>query len=229
MKAQNAIVTAKEASQFVGQNISICDSVYNINILEGATYVSLGGNYPNAPLTLVILKEDRQKFSFNPTAYNNKRICARGGISKGNGSLQIVVKSPEQIITEQKYREINRIDESGNMYEPINAVIADADDPVSNPETPPQYIGGMEAWLDYLTKNLKYPTKAKELGIKGRVQVLFIVEKDGSLSDIKVIRGLEPGCNEEALRLVKTGTKFKPAMHRGEVVRAYHSVLVRFE
>lgn len=83
-----------------------------------------------------------------------------------------------------------------------------------------EFPGGLKEWAKYLSINLRYPEEAQRLGVEGRVFVQFIVEKDGSLTDIKVVKGIVAGCNEEAIRLIKESPKWNPGKRKnGEVVR----------
>lgn len=91
------------------------------------------------------------------------------------------------------------------------------------------YPGGYKAYDQFIKKNLKYPAEAKRLKKQGRVTVSFVVEKDGSLTDVKILRGLGAGCDEEALRLVKLMPKWIPARQRGQKVRFRHMLPVLFE
>ncbi len=79
-------------------------------------------------------------------------------------------------------------------------------------------VGGMQEYLRFISKNLKYPAKAQRMGIEGRVHVGFIVERDGSLSDVHVINKIGGGCDEEALRVVML-SKWTPGKQRGKPVR----------
>lgn len=80
-------------------------------------------------------------------------------------------------------------------------------------------IGGMDAFLKYVAKNLKYPAQARRMGIEGKVFVQFVVDKDGSITDIKVVKGIGGGCDEEAVRVLENAPKWKPGKQRGRPVR----------
>jgi protein TonB len=95
-------------------------------------------------------------------------------------------------------------------------------------EDQPGYPGGDEARLTYLRDNIKYPEMAKESGIQGTVYVTFVVEKDGSISNVKVLRGIGGGCDEEAVRVIKNMPKWKPGKQRGRPVRAQFNMPIRF-
>ncbi len=95
-------------------------------------------------------------------------------------------------------------------------------------EDQPSYPGGDEARLKYLRENIKYPEMAKESGIQGTVYVTFVVEKDGRISNVKILRGIGGGCDEEALRVIKGMPKWKPGKQRGRPVRAQFNMPIRF-
>jgi len=95
-------------------------------------------------------------------------------------------------------------------------------------EDQPGYPGGDEARLKYLRDNIKYPEMAKESGIQGTVYVTFVVEKDGRISNVKILRGIGGGCDEEAMRVIKGMPKWKPGKQRGRPVRAQFNMPIRF-
>lgn len=88
--------------------------------------------------------------------------------------------------------------------------------------------GGMPAMLKYLAENIKYPENAKKNGTQGRVVVHFIVNKDGSISDIGILRGIDSELDREAIRVISTMPKWKPGMQRGEAVRVKYTVPIMF-
>lgn len=93
----------------------------------------------------------------------------------------------------------------------------------------PEYPGGTNAMFDFIRKNVKYPESAKEKGIEGRVYVNFVIDKDGSISDIKVLRGLCKEIDEEAVRVVKAMPKWNPGMQDGEPVRVQYTLPFYFK
>ena len=96
-------------------------------------------------------------------------------------------------------------------------------------EEMPAYPGGDAKLYEYLGKNIKYPQIARESGIQGRVFVNFVVEPDGSVSNVKVMRGIGGGCDEEAVRVIKTMPKWKPGKQRGKAVRVTYTIPVVFQ
>ena len=96
-------------------------------------------------------------------------------------------------------------------------------------EVMPEFPGGQEALLQFLSKSIKYPTEAFEKKEEGRVSLTFIVEKDGSISDIKVVRSISPSLDAEALRVVKLMPKWTPGKNKsGEIIRVAYTVPVIF-
>ena len=96
-------------------------------------------------------------------------------------------------------------------------------------EQMPQYTGGEEAMMKYVSENIKYPQAAKDKNIAGRVFVSFVVEKDGSVNEVKVLRGIGGGCDEEAVRVIKGMPKWKPGMQKGEPVRVSYQIPIMFK
>ena len=96
-------------------------------------------------------------------------------------------------------------------------------------EENPEFPGGPAKLLEYVQKNLKYPMMARESDIQGRVFVGFVVEKDGSISNVKVLRGIGGGCDEEAVRVVQSLPKFKPGKQRGNPVRVAYTLPIVFK
>ena len=92
----------------------------------------------------------------------------------------------------------------------------------------PSFPGGEGAMFSYISNNLQYPEKAQENGIQGRVVVKFIVEKDGSISNVEVNRSVDPDLDNEAMRVIKNMPKWNPAKQNGTEVRAYYYVPVTF-
>ena len=96
-------------------------------------------------------------------------------------------------------------------------------------EVMPQFPGGQIAMLKYLMENIKYPEQAMKEGIQGRVTVRFIVEKDGSISDVKPILSVHPLLNKEAVRVVESMPKWSPGKQNGKPVRVRFNVPVMFK
>jgi protein TonB len=105
---------------------------------------------------------------------------------------------------------------------------APEDRPFEIVEDMPSYKGGEEARLAFLRDNLRYPNNAREIGIQGAVYVSFIVERDGSITNVEILRGIGGGCDEETLRVAKLMPKWNPGKQRNRPVRTYFRMPVRF-
>ncbi len=102
------------------------------------------------------------------------------------------------------------------------------DVPFTVVEVSPGFPGGEEARLKYLRDNLDYPVIARESGIQGTIYVTFVVERDGSITDVKVMRGIGGGCDEEAIRVVQKMPKWAPGQQRGKPVRVQFMMPIKF-
>ncbi len=97
-------------------------------------------------------------------------------------------------------------------------------------ETMPEFPGGQQALFKYLSENVKYPVIAQENGIQGRVICQFVVNKDGSIVDVEVVRsGGDPSLDKEAVRVIKSMPNWKPGKQRGKAVRVKYTVPVNFK
>jgi len=96
-------------------------------------------------------------------------------------------------------------------------------------ETQPEYPGGENAMLKFIKDNLVYPESAKKNGVEGVVYVNFIIEKDGSISNVKVLRGISAECDNEIIRVVNLMPNWSPGMQRGRPVRVYFNLPFRFK
>ena len=95
-------------------------------------------------------------------------------------------------------------------------------------EQMPSFPGGSKALMEYLDKNIKYPVSAQKNLLEGRVILQFIVDKKGRLSDIKVVKKVEPSLDAEAVRVVKAMPRWNPGMQNGEAVKVRYTLPVNF-
>lgn len=95
-------------------------------------------------------------------------------------------------------------------------------------EDMPKFPGGETELFKFLGKNMSYPPMAKDAGVQGVVYVNFVVMEDGSIANVKVLRGIGAGCDEEAIRVVKSMPKWSPGKQRGKAVRVNYNLPVRF-
>ena len=96
-------------------------------------------------------------------------------------------------------------------------------------EAYPEFEGGVTAFNAHIMKEIRYPLQARQVGVEGRVDVQFVVDKDGSISHVEAMRGIGAGCDKEAVRVVKSLPWFKPAMQNGKPVRVRMVVPIVFQ
>ncbi|MFN0292280.1 energy transducer TonB [Pedobacter helvus] len=92
----------------------------------------------------------------------------------------------------------------------------------------PEFPGGMDAWAKYIQRNLRYPSMASENGIQGKVFLSFVVEKDGTITDVKVTRGIGYGCDDEAMRVIKKSPRWKAGMQNNLPVRVRYNMPISY-
>ena len=155
------------------------------------------------------------------------------------------VKPDEELKTQDELMStktaIGTFDVKGN--DDANGEILKAKEVIAEPEPPkheeenkvfdiveqqPLFPGGPAALMKYLSENTKYPVVAQENGVQGRVTVQFVVEKDGSISDVHVLKGVDPSLDKEAVRVVKSMPRWTPGKQNGITVRVNYRVPVLF-
>jgi protein TonB len=92
-----------------------------------------------------------------------------------------------------------------------------------------QPVGGMSAFYKYVSEKMKYPAQARRMQVEGRVFCEFVVNRDGTLQDVKVIRGIGAGCDEEAIRVIQSAPPWKPGKQRGKAVRSKFNLAIIFK
>lgn len=95
-------------------------------------------------------------------------------------------------------------------------------------EQMPEYPGGELEMYKFIGENIEYPRMARETGISGRVFVTFVVERDGSVTDVQILRGIGAGCDEEAIRVIKAMPKWNPGKQRRVPVRVQYRMPIKF-
>ena len=105
----------------------------------------------------------------------------------------------------------------------------DAEEIMIFAETQPSFPGGIDAFYRYLGETVEYPKPAIRRGVSGKVFVEFVVDKDGSLSQLRVAKGIGAGCDEEALRVIRNSPRWNPGKQRGRAVRVRMVVPITFK
>ncbi|MEO1253908.1 MAG: energy transducer TonB [Bacteroidota bacterium] len=165
-----------------------------------------------------ITKHDLPKM---PEPVENKKIV----------SQTIIIKEVKEL-TEALEIEEPIIDIDNDIADAISSesnIIEVPDDPFIVVEDMPEFPGGEVALLEYIAKNVKYPRKAKNLGIEGRVFLKFVIDSDGSISNVELMKGIGAGCDEEAIRVVKMLPNFIPGKQRGVPVKVQMQLPINFK
>jgi periplasmic protein TonB len=120
--------------------------------------------------------------------------------------------------------------DSTNAYQPVVGTYSRPAQEVvfTSIDEMPQFPGGMPALMDYLGKNIQYPSKAKKNDIEGRVIVKFVVCENGTLCNEEIVKSIGGGCDEEVIRVVKAMPNWKPGKQNGKAVRVYYTLPVTF-
>ncbi len=109
-------------------------------------------------------------------------------------------------------------------------IVQDTEDrPFVAVEQVPQFPGGEKELMSYISKNLKYPTLAVDNGIQGRVILRFVVSKTGDVTDVQIMKGLDPSCDKEAIRVVKSMPKWVPGRQNGKNVAVYYTLPITYK
>ncbi len=95
-------------------------------------------------------------------------------------------------------------------------------------ESYPEFPGGMAAWAKFIQKNLRYPYQAQDAAIQGKVVLSFVIEKDGTITDVSVVRGIGYGCDDEAVRVIKKSPKWKAGKQNDENVRVRYTMPIAY-
>ena len=103
-------------------------------------------------------------------------------------------------------------------------VDADGETIYKKTEVPPEYVGGKDALFKYIAANIKYPDEVQD----GTVYVAFVVTKEGDIRDVRIVKGINEGCDKEALRLIKSMPKWDPGMEKGKIVSSVYGLPIIF-
>ena len=195
-------------------------------------------------------KEEKKKEQVKPKIEPKKEIPVARETQKFTAP---VIKKDELVKVENQVKQMDKLDEKvavgtenkagvkDRTVEAVRseiAVAAPPPPPAPKPEVAtkvfdvveemPSFPGGQGALMQYLASNIKYPVVAQENGVQGRVIVSFVVERDGSISDVKVARSVDPSLDREAQRVVKSMPRWKPGKQNGSAVRVKYTVPVVF-
>jgi protein TonB len=133
---------------------------------------------------------------------------------KGNSDQGEILKVTQRVETEPVKTEAPKPEVENKVFDVV--------------EQMPSFPGGQSALMQFLQSNVKYPVVAQENGVQGRVVVSFVVERDGSITDVQVVRSVDPSLDREAQRVVRSMPKWIPGKQNGQAVRVKYNVPVSF-
>ena len=161
-----------------------------------------------------------------------------------------IIKKDEEVKEEDEIKldEVQKSDKAVGAFtvegnDEVGGAVLKAKEEIAAPEPPkhveedkvfdiveqqPLFPGGQGALMQFLHDNIKYPVVAQENGVQGRVTVQFVVEKDGSITDVHVLRGVDPSLDKEAVRVVKSMPRWTPGKQNGTTVRVNYRLPVLF-
>lgn len=159
--------------------------------------------------------------------------------------LKPVVKPDEEVIEEELIPTVEEVetvevgtgnlegDDSVNLDLDIESFdLAEPEPEVVEPflvvEVMPQFPGGEGELIDYLKKNVRYPSRAREFNVQGLVVSRFVIEADGSITNIEILRGIGAGCDEEAIRVIESMPQWEPGVQNGIHVPVMYTLPIRF-
>lgn len=145
-----------------------------------------------------------------------------------------IVSNEEEIVVELEIEDLEIDDESYVENAAVVELTEAEEEEIEEEEIftivekMPVYPGGVEALFGYLAQNIEYPDMAKDAKIEGKVYITFVVNKEGGVADVKVLRGIGGGCDEEAIRVVKNMPKWDPGRQRGKAVKVQYNLPINF-
>lgn len=135
-------------------------------------------------------------------------------------------KIPE--INKESFRMDTIIGDNGKEYLMMRSILDEEGEIFVVVEEPPVFPGGDDARVKFIAENIKYPEEARKTGIQGTVFITFIVEADGRVTNVKILKGIGGGCDEEALRVVQSMPDWSPGKQSGKNVRVQFNMPIKF-
>ncbi|GAB3642703.1 energy transducer TonB [Spirosoma arcticum] len=165
-------------------------------------------------LPLVVMPEaDVVEITLPPTVEELQNATSGQETAEGTGDIEVIAP-PEATVPTAKEIAIGVAPKPDELFVVV--------------EQQPEYPGGMDALRTFLTKNLNYPRSAANAGVSGRVFVSFVVNSDGSLTDVQVLKGIGFGCDEEAVRVIQKMPHWRPGKQSGRAVRVKYNLPIAF-
>lgn len=134
---------------------------------------------------------------------------------KQNEVAAVEVEGPTEIVFEEPVAEVVVAEDENKIFTVV--------------EQQPEFQGGYEAMMNFIRKNMRYPASARRMGVDGTVYVSFVVSKDGSISEVKTIRGISADCDQEAMRVVSMMPAWRPGKQNGKPVFVRFVLPIKFK
>ncbi|HEX8038609.1 MAG TPA: energy transducer TonB [Chryseosolibacter sp.] len=134
---------------------------------------------------------------------------------KQNEVAAVEVEGPTEVVFEEPVKEVVVAEDENKIFTVV--------------EQQPEFAGGYEAMMNFIRKNMRYPASARRMGVDGTVYVSFVVSKDGSISEVKVIRGISADCDKEAMRVVGMMPPWRPGKQNGKPVFVRFVLPIKFQ
>lgn len=257
-KAYGAYVFRKNYKNVLTKSLVIGCSIILFLSMAAFSYLSKNGNNVEKPIYTVVdiiqlkelvVKPELIKPKDKPTAPLQKQVQTIPPVAVPDDSPKTDVIPPTDADKDKFANGSDNIDGPVNSISSlIQAPVGLGDPgPISDPlptpavdppvddntikdfvEIAPMFNGGLGALNKFLSSNLNYPVQAARAGVEGRVIVQFVVEKDGSIGNVKVLKGINFGCDEEAVRVVSKMPKWKAGVQNGAKVRVYYTLPIFF-
>jgi protein TonB len=134
---------------------------------------------------------------------------------KQNEVAAVEVEGPTEVVFEEPVKEVVVAEDENKIFTVV--------------EQNPEFVGGYEAMMNFIKKNMRYPASARRMGVDGTVYVSFVVDKTGSISEVKTIRGISADCDKEAMRVVSMMPPWKPGKQNGKPVFVRFVLPIKFK
>ena len=217
MKKSEKAQLGRKRGQFLIIGVIVALSV-TISAFEWKTYGDIG----TVPDSLIVIDEPE----WEPVV--TKQEIKKPPKPKIAPKLVVVPDDEPDLDPEEFIIDVGEI-EDFDPSEFEDSFIEEVDLPFLWVEDMPEFEGGQVAFMKYIAKHIKYPSQARRMGIEGKVFVEFIIDKEGRLIDVKAIKGIGAGCDEEAVRVLKEAPAWKPGKQRGKPVKVKMVLPIYFQ
>lgn len=127
----------------------------------------------------------------------------------------VEVEGPTELVFEEPVEEVVVVEDENKIFTVVEQI--------------PEFPGGLEAMMNFIVKNMRYPASARRMGVDGTVFVSFVVSKDGSISEVKTLKGISADCNKEAIRVVSMMPAWRPGKQNGKPVFVRYVLPIKFK